>query len=196
MRAPAASFKSELVAYRRELLASQNKHQSWFPAALKVLDRWETHPDVESIWDTIKKKFPPETVPTPIEFINGVLRHWEIAHRLAQVNRKAPEVEREVRKTARRHRQHGGNSAFEEMKVLNQFRKDKERILGRRQNGAAPRNVFAALWRDHFRRHSGQPLDGAVSFLVKVAFDFEIDPPNVRLAQRPTTRQGRTTRGK
>jgi hypothetical protein len=191
MRAPVPSFKSALSSYRQTLIEA-GSDELWPSEAMKILKRWEDHPEVETAWATLQRKFPPYCMPTPREFIHGVLETWTMSRGVKERSKGSAAVQKGLRKTIRGHWQDGDiANASGKTKALTEFHELEHRVLGRRRQGGAPRNNFAALWRDHFREYCGQPLDSVVSVLVKAVFDFEIDPPDVRLTQRPTTRRGR-----
>jgi hypothetical protein len=188
---PVLSFKSALASYQQALIATKSDDPS-SSEAMKILKRWEDHQDVETAWTTIQEKFPPYCMPTPREFIHGVLETGKAPRQLKEVGRQTAAVEKELRKTIHGHWQSGDvANAQGKKKAVIEFHEMGNRLLGRRRLSDAPRRRFTALWRDHFREYCGQPLDSVVSVLVKAVFDFEIDPPDVHLSQRPTTRRGR-----
>jgi hypothetical protein len=62
MRAPTASFKNELTAYRQRLINNpasihvQNRGR--YELTMQILDRWHAYPAAEDIWQTVKPKLP------------------------------------------------------------------------------------------------------------------------------------------
>jgi hypothetical protein len=185
---PVLSFKSALASYRQELIATRSD-EPWLSEAIKILKRWEDHQDVETAWTTIQEKFPPHCAPTPREFIHGVLETWTVSRRQKEVSKDSPKVQNALRKTIRGHWQDRDvANASGKTKALKEFHDLENRVLGRRHHGGVHHKRFAKLWRNHFREYCGQPLDSVVSVLVRAVFDVETD---VRLSQRPTTRQGR-----
>jgi hypothetical protein len=189
-------FKNALASYQQELIAAGGD-EPWLSEATKILKRWEAHPDVETAWATIQEKFPPYCAPTSPEFIHGVLETCKVTRRLKEVSNETAVVEKGLRKSIRGHWQNDDvANAREKTKALTEFHHNGDRILGRRRHGGAPRKRFTALWRNHFREYCGQPLDSVVSVLVQAAFDVEIDAPDIRLSQRPTTRRDRKKESK
>jgi hypothetical protein len=195
MSAPAPSFKSELAIYRRQLLESENKDQPWLPAALRVLDRWKDHPDVETAWETIKQKLPPAAAVTPGQFIDLFLQRWDAAFHLDEAIRDGPAVERRVRATATRHWRDGDwDNAAGKMKEADVFRRLGQKVLGRKKRGE-PSRRFMSGWQDAFKNLCGQPLTDVVCTLTEVAFGGTVPAGKVRDSQKPTTKSKRDIRG-
>lgn len=51
MRAPTPTFKSALIAFRREIMGGSAGPER--DLMIGVLDRWADRPEVESVWNTI-----------------------------------------------------------------------------------------------------------------------------------------------
>jgi len=184
MRAPPASFKSELTAYRRKLFLHRANHPQ-LRLCLEVLNRWENHGSVETRWNTITEKLPPEARPTAGQFIDLVLERRVVAEELYRVMREAPGEK--AKKRARIKRRLNTDAEWQAgakiFTALADFRDKSEQVLGR-EKGTAPRKRFESGWRDKFKEQCGQPLDEVVRVLSEIAFGGERKIGAVRGTQR------------
>src|SRR5262249_38397883 len=101
MRAPAASFKSELSAARRQPVSAIADGPD-LRHALEVIDRWDKHPSAEDIWNTLQQKLPAGVLPSATYFIGLVLERSAIAKHLDGVIKEAPALMARARQQGER----------------------------------------------------------------------------------------------
>ena len=145
MRAP-VSFKAALAAYQqREVPEIADAQQRQL--AVKIIGRWKDHAAIETIWDTMRQKLPPEAMPTAEDFIYLVLERrisWEEVKK--KVIQQGPEVEGNTRKTANCHWEaRDYDNARGKMSEADKFHEMRDQLLGRKK-ATAPRKFFAKGW--------------------------------------------------
>lgn len=92
MRAQEIAFLTELAAYQKKL-ETACKGDAELTHWLDVLARWQSHPEAEEIWLTLKDNLPANLIPTAEEFIYFIERRSEIARKLDAVASEAPDLE-------------------------------------------------------------------------------------------------------
>src|SRR5437764_6300411 len=92
MRAPSPSFRAELAAYRKALVA-QNIVATDKQLALKVLDRWSEDAAVETLWENLIKNLGPDAIPTPGHLIDLVIERRLKADDLERIEIELPKAE-------------------------------------------------------------------------------------------------------
>ena len=190
MHAPPQSFRAELAAYRKKLIADC-EGEPWLQLALKILDRWAERPDADTAWNTIKNKMAPEIL-TAEEFIYQVL----IGAVMFQVDARRvrdglPGMESLI---VQRTRDHLRKRKHVQLALENTLLDDiinRSKRLFSREKETALQKLFQQWWCNNFKELCGQPLYDVVAVLTYVAFGDEVDSEDVRRTSRPTTRSGR-----
>jgi hypothetical protein len=174
----AFSFRSELATCRQQLIRDRWEDR----LARKVLDEWEKHPAVESIWSAISPKLPAEYVAR--EFILDVLALRVRTKNLDRVVRGLGSVEAKALARNKRHLKNKHyHQAADEMKLLAEVRDGRERLLSRKKETAA-RKYFETGWREKFIELCGQPFHDVVADLTEIAFGGEVTAEAVRSTRR------------
>jgi hypothetical protein len=169
MRAPSQSFRAEIAAYRKVLVA-QNIVDSDKQLALKVLDNWSRDPDVETLWEDLIKNLGLDAIPTPGHLIDLVIERRLIAADLENFEIEATDVEVKARSRIKRDLQ---DQKYDELALrsatLHNVAEGRKRVLGR-QKGGFRRRYFIVGWSDKFQELCGSPLDEAVATITRIAF--------------------------
>lgn len=190
MRASVLSFKSEIAAYRQRLITgTRSKDQHWkCQLALKLLDRWEQHPEVETIWNEISQKLPAADPTIAGEFIERVITCRVQAERLDEIARGGPCVEAKARAHVKRDLlTKSDRKAIEKLTLIANLNEGRKRLLSRKTDTAA-RQHFMLWWRDTLKQLCGQPFHHVVAVLTNIAFDLKpkrpgIPPRNVEVTE-------------
>jgi hypothetical protein len=194
MRGP-SSFKSELAAYRRQVIP-QIADDDQRRLASKIIDNWKDHAAVETIWNTIKRKLPAEDMPTAEEFIYLVLERRLSWDRVKRNNSETPALVAKFKTQLRRHLREENFSQLErETPLLSKYLEVRDRLLGRKK-AAAPQKLFSKEWRDQFRKLCGDPLDEVARVLTEIAFDKPVPISAMRDIDKPTTRRARQSKAR
>lgn len=181
MRAPAPGFRGELAKYRQKLVVDNPGH-SQLPLALKIIDRWRKHPDVEKTWEALKR-IPVEHMLTAEEFIYVVLEHRFLAEKLQQIIDRLPRLESKVNSHTRRHLRDRNYTAIGVENIhLGRTMALRRKALTREKT--APRLKFMRDLSAQFQQVCGQPLYSLVATLTEIAFNKETSPEAVRSAHR------------
>jgi hypothetical protein len=167
MRAPAPSFKSNIVTYRDCLVEGNPPHDAHYRVVMGILDRWERHPEVEAIWDKIKPSVPPEI------FILGILQAGRVAEKVDRLVHELPSAEKKsVSRVKRFLTEKQFRPASRLMALLHDVREGRKRLLSRKTETAA-RTHFMVTLRDYFSVQFGQPFDDVVATLTNIVFDLQ-----------------------
>ena len=177
MRAPSAAFKSAITNYRQRLITNpnpvhvRNRWRSEF--TMKVLDRWERHPNAETIWTEILTVI--DSKCSAGEFIAAVALYRRQAEELTKIKKEIPNVEGKTRTDAKRYALNfqDGDRLINEVTEFSEFQRLRKRILGREKT--APRTRFMANLRASFEQLCGKPHDRLVASLTNVLFDHGAD---------------------
>ena len=192
MRAPSAAFKSAITNYRQRLITKpdpvhvRNRWRSEF--TMKILDRWERHPDAEKIWNEILNVI--DSKCSAEEFIAWVTLYRLQAEELTKIKEEAPNVEGKMRTDAKRYAQdfQSGDRLANKVTTFSEFQRLKP-VLGREKT--APRTRFMANLRASFEQLCGKPHDRLVASLTNVLFDHGADEAVTGEAVRTAARRMR-----
>jgi hypothetical protein len=178
------SFKSEIAEYRRALGRVDSDTEGLLMVA--VLDRWEDHGSVETLWRKITAIHPG---PPAQSFIGWLLDTRIMCERLREVVEKSPEVVAKVRAQAEKDWKTGSfeAAAWKRRKAEN-FVERADQELGRKK-GDAPRQRFMRLASEMFIQNCGRPLDDVVASLTDIAFGDPVTTDAVRDARRSPKRR-------
>lgn len=182
--APRHSFKNEIAEYRRELGPGENDREILL--MLAVLDRWQEHPDADTIWRKISAAVPGLSAQS---FIGGVLHVREMCDRLRHVLEESPALVAAVRNSAAK------DDAADQYEVAAVKRRgakllleDTDRLVGRKKDGAH-RQEFMRMTSRMVLENCGQYLDDVVASLTEIAFGDTTDGRAVRDARRSPKRR-------
>jgi hypothetical protein len=181
-----AAFRARLKAFPA-LVQADPRHQ----ITIDLLNRWLAHPEAEAIWTRLREKLPSDV--SAGAFAYGVVQRRLLAEKFSLIIREAPGLEAKGKVRTKRHSaQRKYAQVASENALLDDFVKQRERLLGRQKS--APHSRFMRELGEKFRELCDQPLDDVVRVLTEIAFGEGVSLDAVRGAQRAKTREGRRSK--
>jgi hypothetical protein len=180
MRAPSPTFKAAIAAYRLAIISNpapvhlQNRWK--YELTLEVLDRWEKHAAVETIWSTIKPKLEPAI---PGLFINVILKMRIHAERVDKYVHELPGTKQQaVSKIKRLTTDEKFDKVRDWSSLVHDVSKGRARFSRKTESAALV--DFMVQLRSWFNNEWGQPFDDVVATVTNIAFGLRPKPPMTR----------------
>jgi hypothetical protein len=177
MRALSPSFTDEIAAFRESLIAGNPPHDKGYHIAVGILDRWELHPDADSMWD--KKIKPKLHYPEPAElfiaiaprlFIATVIKAGFVAYGIDKVVRELPGEDKKAVSSIKRLLNEGQRDHAQQiLSLLSIVHKGREKLSQKTEFAA--RTLFMVSLRNYFEEQCGQPFDDEVAILTNIVLD-------------------------